>query len=243
MRKGPKSAAVLAVMVITVFALYYYLHELKGIDVQITGLDLKTSVIEKCNGLARKYGYEKLFFFQGDISTFQGMDKVDMVVSLHACDTATDYAIKKAVDWYARVIFTVPCCQHEVNGQISSEYLGPVLKYGLLKERLSAILTDAVRANLLEEAGYETQILEFIDMEHTPKNLLIRAVKKNRPMNGTKNVGAIWELTKDMQVETTLQKLMGTRNRQEQHEEINYKKYDRGDRVFCGPFYHRECYE
>ena len=195
------------------FALYYYLHEIKGIPAVIVGLDLKKDVIEKCNLLAGEYGFRDLHFYHGDISTYEGTKQVDMVVTLHACDTATDYAIKKAVDWNARVIFTVPCCQHEVNGQISSEYLGPVLKYGLLKERLSAILTDAVRANLLEEAGYETQILEFIDMEHTPKNLLIRAVKKNRPMNGTKNVGAIWELTKDMQVETTLQKLMGTRNR------------------------------
>ena len=195
------------------FALYYYLHEIKGIPTVIFGLDLKKDVIEKCNRLAGEYGFKNLHFYHGDISTYEGTEQVDMVVTLHACDTATDYAIKKAVDWNARVIFTVPCCQHEVNGQIGSEYLGPVLKYGLLKERLSAILTDAVRANLLEEAGYETQILEFIDMEHTPKNLLIRAVKKNRPMDGAKNVGTIWELTKDMQVETTLQKLMGTRNR------------------------------
>lgn len=195
------------------FALYYYLHEVKGINAAITGLDLKKDVIEKCNSLAKAYGYQGLHFHHGDISTFEGVSQVDMVVTLHACDTATDYAIKKAVDWNARVIFTVPCCQHEVNGQISSEFLAPVLKYGILKERLSAILTDAVRANLLEEAGYETQILEFIDMEHTPKNLLIRAVKKSGQTDGAKKDSGILALTEEIQVETTLQKLMGHKDR------------------------------
>lgn len=193
------------------FALYYYLHEIKGINAEITGLDLKKDVIEKCNRLAKTYGYGELHFYHGDISTFEGADRVDMVVTLHACDTATDYAIKKAVDWQAKVIFTVPCCQHEVNGQIASDLLDPVLKYGILKERLSAILTDAVRANLLEEAGYETQILEFIDMEHTPKNLLIRAVKKSSGAKGSDS--GVRALTSKMRVETTLQKLMGQQDR------------------------------
>ena len=128
------------------FALYHYLHEVKGINVEITGLDLKADVIKKCNTLAESYGYEKLRFFQGDISTYCETGQVDMVVTLHACDTATDYAIKKAIEWKAKVIFAVPCCQHEVNKQIENELLAPVLKYGLLKERLSAILTDAIRA-------------------------------------------------------------------------------------------------
>lgn len=187
------------------FALYYYLHEVKGMDTMITGLDLKADVIEKCNRLAKSYGYEKLHFYQGDIRTFEGAEQVDMVVSLHACDTATDYAIKKALDWNAKVLFAVPCCQHEVNKQIDSELLQPVLKYGLLKERLSAILTDAVRANLLEEAGYDTQVLEFIDMEHTPKNILIRAVKKE---NSSKKDASLENLTGALRVETTLQKLV-----------------------------------
>lgn len=187
------------------FALYYYLHEVKGMDTMITGLDLKADVIEKCNRLAKSYGYEKLHFYQGDIRTFEGAEQVDMVVSLHACDTATDYAIKKALDWNAKVLFAVPCCQHEVNRQIDSELLQPVLKYGLLKERLSAILTDAVRANLLEKAGYDTQVLEFIDMEHTPKNILIRAVKKESP---SKKDASLENLTDALRVETTLQKLM-----------------------------------
>ena len=192
------------------FALYYYLHELRGMDVRITGLDLKADVIAKCNRLARNYGYEKLHFCQGDIRTFEGAEQVDMVVSLHACDTATDYAIKKAVDWNARVVFAVPCCQHEVNGQIHSELLLPVLKYGLLKERISAILTDAVRANLLEEAGYDTQVLEFIDMEHTPKNILIRAVKKETPSPGRTSIE---KLTEAVEVKTMLQKLFENEDR------------------------------
>ena len=185
------------------FALYYYLHELQKLDVMITGLDLKTDVIHNCNRLAQSYGYDRLQFVQGDIKNFTGSDQVDMVVTLHACDTATDYAIEKAVGWGAKVIFTVPCCQHEVNGQIQNKLLHPVLKYGLLKERLSAILTDAIRANLLEEAGYDTQVLEFIDMEHTPKNILIRAVRCQEKREDS----GISELTAALGVETTLQKL------------------------------------
>lgn len=118
-----------------------------------------------------------LHFYQGDIADYEGVSSVDMVVTLHACDTATDYALAKAVDWGAKVILSVPCCQHELNRQIKNDTLEPVLKYGILKERMSALITDGIRANLLESMGYETQILEFIDMEHTPKNLLIRAVK------------------------------------------------------------------
>ena len=162
------------------FALYYYLKETKGYDVRITGLDLKADVIEKCNGLAEKFGYDKLKFYVGDIAGFKAEkgNLPDMVVTLHACDTATDYALEKAVKWGARVIMCVPCCQHELNKQIECEILGPVMKYGLLKERFAALVTDGLRAQMLEEAGYRTQILEFIDMEHTPKNILIRAVRQ-----------------------------------------------------------------
>ncbi len=160
------------------FAMYYYLHELKARDIRVTGLDLKEDVIDHCNRLAEECGYDNLHFEKGDISTYTGEDQVDMVVTLHACDTATDYALEKAVKWGARVIMAVPCCQHEVNRQIRCKELAPVLQYGLIKERMSALITDAVRANLLREQGYDTQILEFIDMEHTPKNLMIRAVKK-----------------------------------------------------------------
>ncbi|MGN0384769.1 MAG: class I SAM-dependent methyltransferase [Lachnospiraceae bacterium] len=161
------------------FAMYYYLRELRGYEVEITGLDLKEDVIALCNKLATEYGYSHLHFEMGDISTYSGAEKVDMVVTLHACDTATDYAIEKAVKWGAEVIMVVPCCQHELNRQIKNEELKPILKYGVIKERMAALITDALRADLLEEQGYDTQILEFIDMEHTPKNLLIRAVKKS----------------------------------------------------------------
>lgn len=162
------------------FAMYYYLHELKQYDVRIIGLDLKTDVIRHCNELSEKYGYEKLKFLEGNIADYTGVDEVDMVVTLHACNTATDFALDKAVGWNAKVILSVPCCQHELNEQISCETLEPVFKYGLIKERIAALITDALRAEYLEQMGYDAQILEFIDMEHTPKNILIRAVKTGK---------------------------------------------------------------
>lgn len=165
------------------FAIYYYLHEMKKMDVRIIGLDLKKDVIEKCNRLKEKLNYEKLTFLNGDIADYNELSKVDMVVTLHACDTATDYALAKAVAWNAKVILSVPCCRHELNKQIKCETLQPVLKYGLLKERMSALFTDGLRASLLEQQGYNVQILEFIDMEHTPKNILIRAVKNSKKNN------------------------------------------------------------
>lgn len=161
------------------FAIYYYLRKLKNLEVNIVGLDLKKDVIAKCNDLVNKLGYDGLKFLMGDIADYEGQDNVDMVVTLHACDTATDYALYKAVKWNAKVILSVPCCQHEINGQIENEMLEPVLKYGILKEKISALITDGIRGETLREYGYDTQILEFIDMEHTPKNLLVRAVKKN----------------------------------------------------------------
>ncbi len=189
------------------FAIYYYLKILQGLEVQIVGLDLKKDVISRCNALALKYGYESLRFLQGDISTFEEAQEVDMVVTLHACDTATDYALSKAVGWKAKVILSVPCCQHEVNRQIACEELAPALKYGLIKERMAALLTDAIRANILEEQGYEVQILEFIDMEHTPKNILIRGIRKPEK-TGKRRETNVKKMTSMMNVETTLQKLM-----------------------------------
>jgi len=187
------------------FALYYYMKILCNRDIQVIGLDLKEKVIEDCNALAVRYGYDKLKFVTGDVSTYTGEGNVDMVVTLHACDTATDYAIEKAVKWGAKVIFTVPCCQHEVNMQIANEELQPLLKYGLIKERMSALITDAIRANLLEELGYQVQVMEFIDMEHTPKNILIRAVKDRE--SKIKDTG-IGKLTERLHVRNTLQKLL-----------------------------------
>ena len=192
------------------FAMYYYLHHLKGYDVEITGLDLKEDVIAHCNLLAQQYGYDRLQFLHGDIADYEGADQVDMVVTLHACDTATDYALEKAVRWNAKVILSVPCCQHEVNKQIHNEDLSAVLKYGIIKERMSALITDAIRADLLESQGYETNILEFIDMEHTPKNLLIRAVKRTgRSERKAEHAREeVVSLTRKLQIEPTLQKLL-----------------------------------
>ena len=159
------------------FAMYYYLKVLKHYDIRITGLNLKQKVIEDCQALADRYGYDGLQFLCGDIADYNGTDEVDMVVTLHACDTATDYALYKAVKWHASVILSVPCCQHELNRKMQCETLSGAFQYGLIKERTAALMTDAMRGQLLEMKGYKTQLLEFIDMEHTPKNILIRGVK------------------------------------------------------------------
>lgn len=192
------------------FAMYYYLHKMRNRAVQITGLDLKEDVIDRCNALAEELRYAgDLHFEKGDISTYAGADSVDMVVSLHACDKATDYALDKAVKWGAKVILAVPCCQHELNGQIRCEALQPLLKYGVIRERMAALVTDALRADLLEQQGYETQILEFIDMEHTPKNLLIRAVKRDRTGMKAKSLcGDIQGVTEFLHVTPTLEQLL-----------------------------------
>ena len=218
------------------FAMYYYLHELRGYDIRIIGLDLKQDVISHCQELAVRYGYDKLTFLVGDIADYDGVDQVDMVVTLHACDTATDYALAKAVGWDAKVILSVPCCQHELNTRLGEmrgcegcqkngndltrkespvwEMLAPVLDYGLLRERFAALVTDGLRAKYLENSGYETQVLEFIDMEHTPKNILLRAVKKDTVNAGAderKNKRAAEEIDKCeefLQTDLTLGRLL-----------------------------------
>ena len=187
------------------FAIYYYLKVLKGYPVRITGLDLKEDVIRHCNELAVKYGYDKLEFLCGDIAYYDGCSQVDMVVTLHACDTATDYALAKAVGWGAKVILSVPCCQHELNKQMKNDLLSPVLHYGILKERMAALMTDGLRAQILEANGYRTQILEFIDMAHTPKNLLIRAVYNGHCAD---NKNQINELLAAFDVNPTLYRLL-----------------------------------
>lgn len=183
------------------FAMYYYLHELQKYEIRIIGLDLKTEVIKHCNQLAEKYGYEKLKFLEGNIADYTGADEVDMVVTLHACNTATDFALAKAIGWKAKVILSVPCCQHELNEQMENEILSPIFSYGLIKERMAALFTDALRAEYLKREGYDTQILEFIDMEHTPKNILIRAVYTGKKGN---NKEAIRKCEEMLHVQPTL---------------------------------------
>lgn len=191
------------------FAVYYYLKVLKQYDLRVIGLDLKEDVIEHCNYLKEKYGYEKLQFLKGDIASYQGVDKADMVITLHACDTATDYALEKAVTWGAKVILSVPCCQHELNNQIKNNMLRPVLKYGIIKERMAALLTDAMRAEYLESRGYRTQLLEFIDMEHTPKNILIRGIFHGKAADNREQIKEIEEF---FHISPTLGKLLDKGN-------------------------------
>lgn len=188
------------------FAIYYYLKKEKNLDVNIVGLDLKSDVIKHCNQIATDLKYDGLEFLEGDIAQYKGKDDVDMVVTLHACDTATDYAIAKAIDWNAKVVLSVPCCQHELNNQIQNEVLSPIFKYGILKEKMAALITDGIRAGVLEEHGYDTQILEFIDMEHTPKNLMIRAVKKKN-VSYAKNQ-KLDNIIKELNVKPTIKELI-----------------------------------
>ena len=170
------------------FALYHYLRIEKGLDLRVTGLDLKKEVIEECQQIAEDLDYGQLEFLVGDINDYNEESAVDMVVTLHACDTATDMALARAVKWNAKVILSVPCCQHELNAQVNAPELGLMLQHGLIKERFSALATDSIRAELLNLVGYETQLMEFIDMEHTPKNILIRAYQ-----TGKKPAPGQWE--------------------------------------------------
>ena len=157
------------------FALYYYLRVLKNRDVAIVGLDLKKDVIEFCNKTAPELGYDELTFLTGDIADYESTE-ADMVVTLHACDTATDYALINAVKWHSRVILSVPCCQHELFSQIKEPVNDSYLKYGILKDKFTEILTDGLRGLKLESAGYQVNMIEFTSLEHTARNVMIKAV-------------------------------------------------------------------
>ena len=193
------------------FVLYYYLTVKCRLTVQMVGRDLKAGVIEKCGQTAKKYGYTGLRFELGDINGYQAPFEVDMVVSLHACDTATDYALYNAIEWGAKLIFSVPCCQHELNGQMESSAFSLLTRYGIIKERFAALATDAIRANLLEYCGYKTQVLEFVDLSHTPKNLLIRAVKKEGkdPAHCRKMLEEVQRMMQEYRLTPTLYQLIG----------------------------------
>lgn len=191
------------------FVLYYYFVKIKNIKVKMIGLDLKKDVIKKCNDIAKSYNYENLHFELGDINGFKYNNKVDMVITLHACDTATDYALYNAIKWNSKMIFSVPCCQHEFNRDMKSDNFSILTKYGIIQERIAALMTDSVRGNLLEAVGYKTQLLEFIDIAHSPKNILIRASKGN--VSKEKREKAIEEvnrLIKEFNFNPTLYKLL-----------------------------------
>ena len=170
------------------FILYYYFAVRRRLKTEIIGYDLKADVVARCNEIAARYGYEGLRFEVADVTRDKLADTaIDMVVTLHACDTATDYALAYAINRKVKHIFSVPCCQHEVNLSIrKGGELDLLLEHGIIKERVCALLTDSIRAAVLEDAGYAVDVIEFVDFEHSPKNLMLRAVYTGKKRPGSR---------------------------------------------------------
>ena len=194
------------------FALHYLLREVHGRDVDVVGLDVKEDVVATCSALAERLGTEGLRFEVGEIGRHRAEQAPQLVVSLHACDTATDEALERAVRWESRVILAVPCCQHELARQIASGPLKPLLDHGLLRERFAADVTDAARAHLLRLAGYEVGLLELVASEHTPKNVLIRAVRGRRSSEATRRLAHEYAAFKgELAIDPALERLLADR--------------------------------
>ncbi|MBQ15613.1 MAG: SAM-dependent methyltransferase [Planctomycetaceae bacterium] len=189
------------------FALHHLLTVLRHRTVRIVGLDRNPDVVADCRGIAERLGLDDIEFRLGDIAGFEYAEPVDLAVSLHACDTATDDALARAVAWEAEVILAVPCCQHELSAALEIDRLAAVQRHGILQERLAALVTDALRAEALEVCGYRAQVVEFIDLEHTAKNVLLRAVRRDGTENGSRqrqrHVDAYRALRENLAVETT----------------------------------------
>ena len=185
------------------FSAYYYLNEILKLDVKIIGIDLKKEVIEYCNNISKKLNFNNLSFIYGDVIDYENKDEIDMVISLHACNTATDIAILKALGWNTKVFFAVPCCQKEVNSQLNNDFLPFMLKHGIIKEKFSTLLTDSIRSEVLEAFGYKSDIVEFISEENTPKNQLIRAYRVNNTID-TKKIEKLEKFTSSLNIKMFL---------------------------------------
>lgn len=190
------------------FAMYHYFNIIKEKNVTINGYDLKKDVVEHCNKLAKEFNFKNLQFFNEDIQNIDKSENINMIISLHACDTATDYAIYFGVKLNCDVILSVPCCQHELFKQIKNNELSSMLSYGILKERFSSLLTDNLRADALKLCGYKTNIIEFIDMEHTPKNIMIKAIKNKNSTKNDNNIENFQKLIYNFNINPTIYKLL-----------------------------------
>ncbi len=194
------------------FAMYHYFNNIKNKHIHIEGYDLKRDVVDLCNSLAKEFGFSDLKFCCRDIADIENKDnKISMIITLHACDTATDHAIYNGIRWGCRVMMNVPCCQHELFWQMKNEDMDILLKHGIIKERFAALMTDSIRAEIIEIMGYKVQVMEFIDMEHTPKNIMLRSVRTGRKDNGEK-LKKVERPMKEYNIEPTLYKLLFEKN-------------------------------